>query len=102
MDKNTYYALSQTDKRDIAEKAIQEAIDKIKAENRAPTKWEAEELSYALGALLNKKFALALVACQTSQAEKHEVAKPEEWWREAENVTADQLDNALAYVKGSP
>jgi hypothetical protein len=101
MDKNSYYALSQEERRNVAESAIEEAINKIKGENRSPTKWEAEGLSYAFGALLSKKYALALVSCIKSQAEKHEVSKPDEWWREAEDITIEQLEDALAYAKGA-
>ena len=101
MDKNSYYALSKEDRRNLAENAVQEAISKIKKENRNPTKWEAEGLSYAFGALLNKKYALALASCAKSQAEKHEVSKPEEWWREAEDITIEQLEDALAYGMGA-
>jgi hypothetical protein len=33
---------------------------------------------------------------------KDQVARPEHWWHESENITIQDLRDGLAYVRGSP
>lgn len=90
------------EKRIVAENIIENIIFQIELENRNPTNWEKETLSYAFGLIISGLYVAAIKEAMFCFSGKDEVARPEHWWDESKNLTSQDLRIRLAYVLGAP
>lgn len=97
-DNQSLFSMTAVEKKHIAAEVIKEIINQIETENRNPTEWEIESLSYAFGLMLSGLYVAAIDEAILCFSGKDEVARPEHWWNEAQNITAQDLRVSLAHV----
>lgn len=90
------------EKKFICEDLIQEAINQIRLENRNATKWEIDALSQAIAQILYGRYSYSILEVHLSTMNSNEIARPEHWWKEADDIDLDKLQYAFEYVKGVP
>ncbi len=93
---------SSDEKKRICEELIQEAIDQIRRENRSATKWEVDGLSQAIAQILYGRYSYSVHEVLLSTKSSHEVARPDYWWDEVDDIDLDKLQFAFEYIKGIP
>jgi hypothetical protein len=101
-DDSLLFTMTALEKKAIAEDVIEEIINQIESEDRNPTEWERETLSSAFGFILLETYIAARNEALFYYLNKDQVARPEHWWHESENITIQDLRDGLAYVRGAP
>lgn len=84
----------------FAEEWISHALDAIDAEHRLPDDWETEQLKNALGAIVVRRYFLAVAAVLKATALPEERA--EEWRGNANGLPTVDFRYGLAAVSGIP
>jgi hypothetical protein len=102
LDDSVLFAMTALEKKATAEEVIEEIINYIDSEDRNPTEWERESLSSALGCILLGTYIAARNEALFCLLNKDQVAGPEHWWDESEDVTIQDLRDGLACARGAP
>ena len=97
-----FHQLSLTDRKITCENLVEDVIRKIKSEHRNPTKWEIDALSQAIAQIFFGRYFYSLHEIYLSLMKSDEVARPDHWWRETDDITLQKLEDSLAYVKEAP
>lgn len=92
---------TKDERREIAEKLIEEIINQIEGESRHPTIWERETIGYSLGLLISGAYIAAISEAMSCFLGKDEVAKPDYWWNEADDITTLDLRKGLGKAKAA-
>lgn len=101
-DQYLMYGKSKEEKKIICEDLIQSSINQIRAENRSATKWEIDALSQAIAQILYGRYSYSVFEVYLSTRGADEVARPDHWWKEADDIDLDKLQFALGHIKGIP
>lgn len=88
------------EKKQICEELIQEAINQIHREQRSATKWEIDALSQAIAQILYGRYDYSITEVIFSTKTADEVARPDYWWKEGDDIDLDKLQFALDHIKG--
>lgn len=101
-EKQTNGIITREQEKAAVEDLIQEAIHQIQRENRSPTKWEIDALSQAIAQILYGRYKLSVQEVLMSTKGPDEIARPEHWWRDADDIDLDKLQRVLNCIKGFP
>jgi len=87
--------------RQLADAAIETALECLRADGREPDHWESSELAYAIGANFRGAYRLAVVAAEKSMTPSDERDPSSAQGRDAE-FSFGQLEQAFATVRAEP
>lgn len=90
---------TKEERRDIAENLVEEIISQIEGENRNPSIWEQETITYALGLMISGAYIAAINEAMSCFLGKDEVAKPGYWWNEADDISTVDLRKGLGKAR---